>query len=97
MKIHELKIWPEFFNQVFLGNKTFEVRENDRDFKAGDRVVLREYDMSEGRYTGRQIRKEISYVLRGVQGSVIPEGYCVFSIRSGRRASKTAGRGRAKR
>ncbi|WKV32897.1 RNA-binding protein [Bdellovibrio phage MAC3UK] len=45
-KVHELKIWPEFYFRVANGTKTFEYRENDRNFQAGDKVVLKEWDPS---------------------------------------------------
>lgn len=41
--VHELKTWPDFFTAVRKGIKTFEVRENDRDFKVGDALVLCEF------------------------------------------------------
>ena len=41
---HELKIWPEFYERVRDGEKTFEVRTNDRNFQCGDFVVLKEWD-----------------------------------------------------
>jgi len=41
---HELKIWPQFYRPVAEGKNTFEVRENDRAFQAGDTVVLREWN-----------------------------------------------------
>ena len=39
MKIHELKIWPNYFEE----EKDWEIRNNDRDFEPGDILVLREY------------------------------------------------------
>lgn len=62
---HELKILPKYFNRVLDGSKTFEVRNNDRDFQAGDTVLLQEYDPQlEGgaRYTGRDLSFTIGYV-----------------------------------
>lgn len=41
---HELKCWPVYFQRVWTGDKTFEVRLDDRGFQRGDRVVLREWD-----------------------------------------------------
>ena len=36
MKVHNLKIKPQYFKDVVSGIKTFEVRKNDRNFKVGD-------------------------------------------------------------
>jgi hypothetical protein len=41
---HYLKCWPEFFDAVERGDKTFEIRKNDRGFQRGDVLVLRKYD-----------------------------------------------------
>jgi hypothetical protein len=41
---HELKIWPVYYQAVKSGQKTFELRNNDRGFQKGDRVILREFD-----------------------------------------------------
>ena len=36
VKMHELKILPEFFGAHLKGIKNFEVRCNDRDYHVGD-------------------------------------------------------------
>lgn len=38
--IHNLKILPEYYWKVETGEKTFEIRRNDRDFKVGDVICL---------------------------------------------------------
>ena len=47
MTHHILKIDPEYAMQKALGNKLFEIRRNDRDFKVGDKV---HYVSSEDNY-----------------------------------------------
>lgn len=44
MTTHDLKCWPEFFDAIARGEKTFEVRKNDRGFQKGDRLRLLKYD-----------------------------------------------------
>ena len=38
MKVHFLKIKEEYAKEKDLGNKMFEIRKNDKDFKVGDFV-----------------------------------------------------------
>ena len=44
---HTLKIWPEFFHAVVIGHKRHEVRKFDRPYKAGDLLLLQEWDPSQ--------------------------------------------------
>lgn len=72
---HRLKTWPEYFQAILEGKKTFEVRVNDRDFKVGDELVLEEWEpvvpsartrrmrIEESGYTGRRIQATVSYIL----------------------------------
>ena len=60
---HELKILPKWFNDVAAGVKNFEVRRNDRPFAVGDKLLLKEWER--GKYTGREIMKEIIYIYQG--------------------------------
>lgn len=72
---HILKVRPEYFDPILDKRKTFEIRENDRNYRCGDVVVLQEYDVRTG-YTGRVVEKTIGYV--SVYGQV--PGWCVFSL-----------------
>jgi hypothetical protein len=77
-KTHELKTWPEYFCEVVSGNKTFELRKNDRNFCPGDILILKEYDPETKQYTGRTEWKEIGFLVQGIFG--LPDDVCVMSI-----------------
>lgn len=62
MKKIEKKIWPEYFEQILQGKKTFELRLNDFDIADGDTLVLKEWDPETKLYTGREIEKQVGYV-----------------------------------
>lgn len=64
-RTHNLKTWPSYFLGVMLGTKTFEVRKNDRDFQVGDILNLQEFTPSTKIYTGREIQKQVTYILKG--------------------------------
>lgn len=64
----ELKCWPEYYAKVESGEKTFEIRQNDRGYKVGDILVLREWrptvhgmTMTHGHYTGRSLKRTVTY------------------------------------
>lgn len=66
MKIHKLKLNAKYYEDSERGIKTFEIRKNDRDYKIGDVLELREYieDMRGlGYYTGNVHWKIITYIL----------------------------------
>ena len=77
--VHELKTWPEFFMDLAAGAKTFEVRRDDRDFQVGDILWLREWDPRSETYSGREVRRRITY--RTEKGSPLArEGFVVLGI-----------------
>lgn len=63
MKI-EKKTWKDLFEDVKSGKKKFDLRLADFKVKPGDTLVLREYDPKKKEYTGRQIEKKVTYVLK---------------------------------
>lgn len=89
LREHVLKTDPAVFQAVIDGRKTFEIRYNDRDFRVGDALLLRETKytgaaMREGfplEYTGREHRATVSHVLLGpIYG--LAEGWAILSLRS---------------
>ena len=78
MKTHLLKTKSEYFNQVQLGVKKFELRENDRNFKVGDKITLLEIDENKIT-TGKKITDlEIKYILHGGCFGLSPR-YCIIN------------------
>lgn len=59
---HHLKTWPRFYENVASGAKTFEIRKDDRDFNAGDVLVLQEYEPDAKAYTGRECAVRVTFV-----------------------------------
>lgn len=80
MKTHHLKTIQPFFDEILSGDKQFELRKNDRDFKAGDTAWLEEYDSKLDAYSGRKIRCTICYVLTDFPG--LQKEYCIFAFSS---------------
>lgn len=78
--IHEIKIQKQFAEAVLDGRKTFEVRENDRGYQAGDQVVFKVMDgelLIENHALNRKTF-DITYVLNGWG---IKNNYVVFGIK----------------
>jgi hypothetical protein len=77
---HVLKTWPQYFSRILSHEKTFEVRQNDRDFQAGDFLDLREWCPETKEFTGHTALVTVSYVLHGGQFG-IEAGYCVLGLK----------------
>lgn len=82
-KFHHLKTWPRFFQPMWNGEKPFEIRKNDRDFRVGDILILDEWDpdsekeISE-RYTGRAMKKRVKFIMPLHEG--LREGYVAMAV-----------------
>lgn len=71
---HVLKIQQNYFNAVKSGKKKFEIRKNDRNYKVGDILLLKEYTC--GSYTDNEYRAKITYITDYAQ----KDNYVVLSI-----------------
>lgn len=89
MKVHELKIKYEYLVDIVLGNKTFELRKNDRNYQVGDLIrffgiidpkndfVLMKNDM----YVNNDAFYLITYVLKDVPEYGLDKDYCILGIK----------------
>lgn len=82
-----LKTWPEYWDAVRHGTKTFEVRKNDRNFAVGDLLELQRWNPETGKEdpvegddtTCSILEARVSYVLPGGAFGVEP-GFVVLGL-----------------
>ena len=83
IRLHELKIAKNYADSVYLGDKTFEVRLNDRGFQKGDIVRFHPLSRSgatvDERHPLYDKEYEITYVLGSFYG--LAQGYVAFGIK----------------
>ena len=77
-KTHEIKLSREFQDAILSGEKSFEVRYNDRGYQKGDFVKFRVTDRVNVREPLDNVLFEITYVLSGWH---IEQDYVVFGIK----------------
>ncbi|MEO0870471.1 MAG: DUF3850 domain-containing protein [Pseudomonadota bacterium] len=75
-KIHYLKTDQQFKFDVMRGEKRFEVRRNDRDFKQGDILMLGPVSDDDDKSV---VPVRVDYILEGGQFGIEP-GYVVMSV-----------------
>lgn len=74
-KVHHIKLGATFFEEVASGEKTFELRKNDRGYKKGD--ILEMMEFKDGKNTGRTVRVLVTYILEEFAG--LEDGYCIMA------------------
>jgi len=85
MTIHSLKSWPKFFDPISAGLRMHELRRNDRDFRVGDRIELREFDPEMNLYTGRKCLVMITSITSAGEPCAVSEialdkDFCILSV-----------------
>lgn len=76
---HDLKCWPIYFQMVSDLMKQFEIRERrDRNFVAGDVLLLREWNQETKNYTGRECKRLVTYVMD--DPAFVKPGFVVMSL-----------------
>jgi Domain of unknown function (DUF3850) len=82
-----LKSWTDPFEALWHAKKTAEVRRDDRAFRVGDRLLLREWFPEDSPlralqphrdgYTGRYVEVKVTHIERGFG---LPTGLVVLSF-----------------
>jgi hypothetical protein len=86
MRTHILKTWPQPFQAIWDGLKTYEIRKCDRSFMVDDVLDLREFQpedplrLSIEGYSGRRILARVVYMTAGGNWG-LPGEICVLGIR----------------
>ena len=84
---HEKKVWPEYFQRILNGDKTFELRLANWECNEGDILVLQEWDPKTEKFSGRTLEKEVTYVGKTKDMSFWPKkdvekyGYQIISFK----------------
>lgn len=78
--IHSVKVNPEYFDDLLMQEKRFEVRKNDRNYKEGDYIALNEWVEENKKYTGRALLFKITYILEDKQ--YCKENYAILGLKA---------------
>lgn len=76
---HVLKIKDEYANAILSGDKTFEIRYNDRGYQKGDKIQFKCHELGVANYHAIDSKVyEITYLIHGWG---LKEDWCVFGIK----------------
>jgi hypothetical protein len=83
---HIVKCWPDYYDAIIRGDKTFDVRLDDRGYQRGDLLCLRWYKIGDG-YKRNETTKsgyeettrKITYILTGGHFGIEPR-YVVLAL-----------------
>ena len=80
MAEHKIKIKKMYYDAVLSGEKTFEIRKNDRDYKVGDIIhFVPIADNGDMIIPHNPNEYKITYIFHGGEYG-LENGYCVFGI-----------------
>ena len=85
---HIIKSWSMFFTDIISGERTSDIRLNDRRYAVGDRMILEEFNPVTNTYTGRVHAVRITYMQQNksnpcaISRDALKDGYVVLSIKS---------------
>lgn len=76
---HNINIRESFADAILSGNKTFEIRKNDRGYQKGDLIqfsVINDWDV----YVDSELNKHTYRITYVLSGWGISEGYVALAI-----------------
>lgn len=76
--VHDLKIEKKYYDRILSGEKTFEIRYNDRDYQTGDQLKLNMIPKNGERCDNKPILKEIAYIHSGLG---MQDNYIVIGLK----------------
>jgi hypothetical protein len=78
MTTHTVKCWPEHFAPLLSGEKTAELRLNDRAYAVGDLLINAEWEPMTRTYSGRETCHRITHIVS--DGPWLVAGYVLLSL-----------------
>ena len=84
---HIVKSWETFYRDVITGERTSDIRLNDRRYAVGDYMKLEEYDPVKQAYSGRAQMVVITYLQTNksnpcaISHRALDDAYVVLSIK----------------
>lgn len=88
-RVHQLKANPETFHQIVTGERTFDVRRNDRKFEPGDAITFWEFTRptSTGRVTltgktSMQVILNVLHASKDGAGEGLRRGWVALTLKN---------------
>jgi hypothetical protein len=85
MTIHHVKSWTPFFEAFMAGQKTHDLRDDDRGYRVGDFLVLQEFHPFGDGYSGRELTMEVTYITGretpcAFSSAALARGFVILSL-----------------
>lgn len=78
-RVHDLKVQTQFWADLWDFKTTAQLRQDDRQYRVGDVLLLREYNPEFG-YTGMNVKRRVTHILRHEDVPYgVRRGWCILS------------------
>lgn len=84
---HEVKSWTYLYDEFVSGRKLADMRKkSDRNYRVGDILLLRRYDMASGKYTGESATALVTHIISNdtpcaLSGNGLDNNMVILSLR----------------